>query len=77
MGKTRVVAAMSGGVDSCVTAALLKEQGFDVVGITMQLWNHAGSGEERFDSCCSLTDVHDARVAAHRPSPGATVYPCP
>jgi tRNA-specific 2-thiouridylase len=32
----------------------------------MQLWNHAGDGEERFDSCCSLTDVHDARVAAHR-----------
>src|SRR4051794_11826126 len=57
---------MSGGVDSCVTAALLQEQGFDVIGITMQLWNHAGSGEERFDSCCSLTDVHDARVAAHR-----------
>jgi tRNA-specific 2-thiouridylase len=58
--------AMSGGVDSCVAAAMLKEQGYDVVGITMQLWDHAkGSGEERFDSCCSLTDVHDARLAAH------------
>ena len=66
MAKVRVVAAMSGGVDSCVAAALLLEQGYDVVGITMQLWNHAGQGEERFDSCCSLTDVHDARVAAHR-----------
>jgi len=57
---------MSGGVDSCVAAALLKEQGYDVVGITMQLWNHANEGEERFDSCCSLTDVHDARLAAHQ-----------
>lgn len=66
MTKIRVVAAMSGGVDSCVAAALLQEQGYDVVGITMQLWNHAGDGEARFDSCCSLTDVHDARLAAHR-----------
>ena len=62
---TRIVAAMSGGVDSCVTAALLQRQGFEVIGITMQLWNHAGSGDERFDSCCSLTDVHDARLSAH------------
>ncbi len=66
MTKTRVVAAMSGGVDSCVTAALLKEQGYDVIGITMQLWNHGADGAERFDSCCSLTDVHDARASAHR-----------
>ena len=66
MAKTRVVAAMSGGVDSCVAAALLVEQGYEVIGITMQLWNHAGDGEERFDSCCSLTDVHDARMSAHR-----------
>lgn len=66
MPKIRVVAAMSGGVDSCVAAALLLEQGYDVVGITMQLWNHRSEGEARFDSCCSLTDVHDARVAAHR-----------
>lgn len=66
MAKTRIVAAMSGGVDSCVAAALLLEQGYEVIGITMQLWNHAsGEGEERFDSCCSLTDVHDARLAAH------------
>ncbi len=66
--KPRIVMAMSGGVDSCVAAALLKEQGYDVVGITMQLWNHAShddGGEGRFDSCCSLTDVHDARLAAH------------
>lgn len=66
MKKQRVVAAMSGGVDSCVAAALLIEQGYEVIGITMQLWNHGQDGTERFDSCCSLTDVHDARVAAHR-----------
>ncbi|TWW11034.1 tRNA-specific 2-thiouridylase MnmA [Planctomyces bekefii] len=66
MAKVRVIAAMSGGVDSCVAAALLLEQGYDVVGITMQLWNHKGDGEERFDSCCSLTDVHDARASAHK-----------
>ncbi len=64
MERGRVVVAMSGGVDSCVAAAVLKEQGYDVIGITMQLWNHAGGGDERFDSCCSLTDVHDARIAA-------------
>ncbi len=66
MQKTRVVAAMSGGVDSCVTAALLKEQGFDVIGITMQLWNHGQDGDKRFGSCCSLSDVHDARISAHK-----------
>jgi tRNA-specific 2-thiouridylase len=66
MAKIRVVVAMSGGVDSCVAAALLKDQGYEVIGITMQLWNHGAEGEARFDSCCSLTDVHDARLAAHR-----------
>jgi tRNA-specific 2-thiouridylase len=62
----RIVVAMSGGVDSCVATALLKEQGYEVIGITMQLWNHSGQGKERFDSCCSLTDVHDARLSAHK-----------
>ena len=57
---------MSGGVDSCVAAAILAERGFDVVGVTMQLWNHGADGESRFDSCCSLSDVHDARLAAHQ-----------
>lgn len=69
MQKTRVVVAMSGGVDSCVAAAMLKEQGYEVIGITMQLWNHAEGdlgSEQRFDSCCSLSDVHDARRAADK-----------
>ena len=70
MSKPRVVVAMSGGVDSCVAAAMMLEQGFDVVGITMQLWNHGTeedqNGTGRFDSCCSLSDVHDARRVAHR-----------
>lgn len=61
----RVVVAMSGGVDSCVAAAMLKDQGHEIIGITMQLWNHGNEGDARFDSCCSLTDVHDARMAAH------------
>jgi tRNA-specific 2-thiouridylase len=53
---------MSGGVDSSTTAALLKEQGYDVSGITMQLWDYA----EEESGCCSLSDVFDARQAANQ-----------
>jgi len=61
---TRVVVAMSGGVDSSVTAALLTEQGFDVVGITLQLYDH-GAAVKRKGACCAGQDIHDAgRVAA-------------
>jgi tRNA-specific 2-thiouridylase len=60
----RVVVAMSGGVDSSVTAALLVEQGFDVVGITLQLYDH-GAATARKGACCAGQDIHDAgRVAA-------------
>jgi tRNA-uridine 2-sulfurtransferase len=60
---TRVVVAMSGGVDSTVVAALLKEQGYDVVGVTMQLYDQ-GETEHRVGSCCAGQDIFDARQAA-------------
>ena len=59
----RVVVAMSGGVDSSVTAALLREQGFDVVGITLQLYDH-GAAVGRANGCCAGRDIHDARRVA-------------
>jgi tRNA-specific 2-thiouridylase len=58
----RIVVAMSGGVDSSVAAALLAEQGHDVIGLSMQLYDQRGS--ETFGSCCSLDDLHDARRVA-------------
>lgn len=60
---TRVVVAMSGGVDSSVTAAMLKEQGYDVVGITLQLYDHS-EAVQRSKSCCAGRDIHDARRVA-------------
>ncbi len=62
---TRVVVAMSGGVDSSVTAALLKEQGFDVVGITLQLYDH-GLALAKKGACCAGQDIYDARRVADR-----------
>jgi tRNA-uridine 2-sulfurtransferase len=61
----RVVVAMSGGVDSSVVAALLKEQGYDVIGVTMQLYDH-GAAEHRPGACCAGQDIYDARQAADR-----------
>ena len=58
----RIVVAMSGGVDSSVAAALLAEQGHDVIGLSMQLYDL--SGDRPFGSCCSLEDLHDARRVA-------------
>jgi tRNA-specific 2-thiouridylase len=62
---TRVVVAMSGGVDSSVTAALLADAGYDVVGITLQLYDH-GAASHRKGACCAGRDIHDARAVAGR-----------
>ncbi len=59
----RVVAAMSGGVDSTVTAALLARAGYDVVGVTLQLYDH-GAAVKQKGACCAGQDIHDARLAA-------------
>jgi tRNA-uridine 2-sulfurtransferase len=62
---TRVVVAMSGGVDSSVTAALLKAEGYDVVGVTLQLYDH-GAASHRKGACCAGQDIYDARGVAER-----------
>ncbi len=65
--RKRIVVAMSGGVDSSVTAALLQEQGHEVIGMTMQIWDYSSFTArhgETFGTCCSLDDVHDARRVA-------------
>src|SRR5665647_549246 len=62
---TRVVVAMSGGVDSSVVAALLKGQGYDVIGVTLQLYDH-GAATHRKGACCAGQDIHDARDVAER-----------
>ena len=62
---TRVVVAMSGGVDSSVTAALLKAEGYDVIGVTLQLYDH-GAAMHRKGACCAGQDIHDARAVAER-----------
>jgi tRNA-specific 2-thiouridylase len=63
--QTRVVVAMSGGVDSAVTAALVKRAGYEVVGITLQLYDH-GAAVGRRGACCAGADIADARRVADR-----------
>lgn len=60
---TRVVVAMSGGVDSSVVAAMLKDEGYDVVGVTLQLYDH-GVALEKPGACCAGQDIYDARRVA-------------
>src|SRR5450432_2204527 len=62
---TRIVVAMSGGVDSSATAAWLQSEGDDVVGITLQLYDH-GAATHRKGACCAGQDIHDARNVAER-----------
>ncbi|MEO0654006.1 MAG: tRNA 2-thiouridine(34) synthase MnmA [Pseudomonadota bacterium] len=62
-GETRVVVAMSGGVDSSVVAAMLAEEGYDVVGVTLQLYDH-GAALAKKGACCAGRDIHDARRVA-------------
>ncbi|MEQ5868840.1 tRNA 2-thiouridine(34) synthase MnmA [Sagittula sp. NFXS13] len=61
--QTRVVVAMSGGVDSSVVAAMLKDEGYDVIGVTLQLYDH-GAALSKKGACCAGIDIHDARRVA-------------
>lgn len=61
--ETRVVVAMSGGVDSSVVAAMLKQEGYDVIGVTLQLYDH-GAALAKKGACCAGQDIHDARRVA-------------
>ncbi|MDR3288082.1 MAG: tRNA 2-thiouridine(34) synthase MnmA [Peptococcaceae bacterium] len=62
--KKKVVVGMSGGVDSSMTAALLQEEGYEVIGITMQVWK--ADGEEDRGGCCTLSEIEDARRVAYQ-----------
>ena len=65
MSKGRVLVAMSGGIDSSITALLLHEQGYDVVGMTMKTWDYTNSGGKKKETgCCSLDSINDARSMA-------------
>ena len=61
----KVLVAMSGGIDRSVTAILLKEQGYEVIGLTMKTWDYESSGSSKKETgCCSLDSINDARNLA-------------
>jgi len=63
--KGKVLVAMSGGIDSTITALMLKDQGYEVIGITMKTWDYAGAGTSKKETgCCNLDSFNDARMAA-------------
>lgn len=64
--RKRVVVSMSGGVDSSVAVALLKDKGYDAIGVSMQIWDHSGRKDKEFASCCSPDDIYHARAVAER-----------
>ncbi|MHB1653412.1 MAG: tRNA 2-thiouridine(34) synthase MnmA [Desulfitobacteriaceae bacterium] len=64
LSKVRVVVGMSGGVDSSIAAALLLEEGYDVIGVTLQIWPSGGPEAEK--SCCSVSAIDDARRVAYK-----------
>ncbi|MGH7336976.1 MAG: tRNA 2-thiouridine(34) synthase MnmA, partial [Myxococcota bacterium] len=66
--RERIVVGLSGGVDSSVAAALLVEQGFDVIGVTLRVWpwREPEDSTKKFGSCCSPATVDDARAVARR-----------
>ena len=63
-GEHRVAVGLSGGVDSSVTAAMLHEQGYEVIGITLQLYDH-GVAIQAKGACCAGADIHDALSLIH------------